>query len=154
MIRPMPTLALATTVAMAVAGCARPLIVDPAPYAADVDCARVMLAVPEVLGGLEVRPTSSQATTAWAEDYPLIMRCGVEPPGPTTTECVAITTPTADVDWLITDDDARWQAISFGRSPAVELLVPKERAQDALADVLGEVSAAVALAPSNGLECR
>ncbi|BDZ60511.1 hypothetical protein GCM10025873_03020 [Demequina sediminis] len=64
------------------AGCASPLVVDAAPYAADPDCARVMLAVPEVVGGLDMRATSSQATSAWGEDNALVMRCGVEPPDP------------------------------------------------------------------------
>ncbi|WP_062388519.1 DUF3515 family protein [Demequina iriomotensis] len=144
-----PVLATAT-----LAACASPLPVDPAPYAADPDCARVMLAVPDVVGGLEYHETTSQATASWGEDYPLVMRCGVEPPGPTTDECLAIDASGVAVDWLVIDDGDRWRTVSFGRSPAVELLVPKERAQDALGDVLAEVSPAVSRAPSNGLECR
>lgn len=150
------TLALVALAALtpALAGCASPLVVEPAPYAADPDCARVMLAVPDVVGGLEYRETTSQATAGWGDDYPLVMRCGVEPPGPTTDECLAIETGGTTVDWLITEEGEDWRAVSFGRSPAVELLVPKVRAQDAVGDVLAEVSQAVSRAPSNGLECR
>jgi len=146
--------ALGVLAAPLLAGCAAPLVVDPAPYAADVDCARVMLAMPEDLGGLPGRPTSSQATAAWGEEYPLVMRCGVEPPGPTTDECLSIDTSGATVDWLVIDESDVWRTVTFGRSPAVELVVPKERAQDALGDVLAEVSSAASLAPLNGLECR
>lgn len=152
--RSLAHLLIPAALAIAAAGCASPLIVDPAPYAADPDCARVMLAVPEVVGGLDYGETSSQATGSWGDEFPLVMRCGVEPPGPTTEPCVAVGTTGESVDWLVIDDGDRWLAVSFGRSPAVELAVPKVRAQDALGDVLAEVSPAVALAPSNGLECR
>ncbi|WP_296665669.1 DUF3515 family protein [Demequina sp.] len=153
MARPLPLIALAL-LAPALAGCGEPLIVDPAPYAADPDCARVMLAMPEVVGGLESQPTSSQATAAWGDEYPLVMRCGVEPPGPTTDECLTVETSGESVDWLILDEGDVWRTVTFGRSPAVELVVPKIRAQDAVGDVLAEVSRAAARAPSNGLQCR
>jgi len=136
------------------AGCASPLVVDAAPYAADPDCARVMLAVPEVVGGLDMRATSSQATSAWGEDNALVMRCGVEPPGPTTETCIAVETSGDTVDWLVLEEDDAWRAVTFGRSPAVEFEVPKVRAQEALGDVLAEVSAAAGRAPLNGLACR
>ena len=55
------------------AGCSQPLIVDPAPYAADPDCARVMLAMPTSVGGLDVRGTSSQATAAYGAEYPIVV---------------------------------------------------------------------------------
>lgn len=148
-------LALAASAAVAtLAGCANPLVVDPAPYAADPDCARVMLAVPEVVGGLEYRETTSQATASWGEEFPLVMRCGVEPPGPSTDTCVAVETSGATVDWLIIDEGETWRSVTFGRSPAAELVVPKARAQEAIGDVLAEVSPAAARAPLNGLECR
>ncbi|MDN4476753.1 DUF3515 family protein [Demequina sp. SYSU T00192] len=151
--RPLPLLALAV-LAAPLAGCASQYPVDAAPYAADPDCARVMLAVPDVLGGLDYRETTSQATAAWGDEYPIVMRCGVEPPGPTTDECLAVESGGTTVDWLILDEDDAWRTVSFGRSPAVELIVPKVRAQDAVGDLLAEVSRAVAKAPSNGLACR
>jgi len=135
-------------------GCANPLVVDPAPYAADPTCATVMLAMPDALGGQAVRETSSQATSAYGEEFPIIVRCGVEPPGPTTDECLAIETRLGVTDWVLVDEDGVWRATAFGRSPALELVVPQELADEAIADVLAEVSGQAALAPSNGLECR
>lgn len=146
--------ALGVLATLALAGCSQALIVDPAPYAGDPDCADVMLAIPEVLGGLEVRGTSSQATTAWGDEFPIIARCGVEPPGPTADTCTEVETPSVTMDWLIGEDGDDWLAVTFGRSPALELRVPKIRADAAVADVLAEASDAAALAPSNGLECR
>lgn len=140
-------------VCVLLAGCAQALVVEPAPYAADPDCARVMLAMPEVVGGLDVRGTTSQATAAYGAEFPLVVRCGVEPPGPTTEQCVSVEVPDGTQDWLVVDEGAQWRATSFGRSPAVEVLIPSERADEAVADLLAEVSGPAALAPSNGLAC-
>ncbi|MGC4175041.1 DUF3515 family protein [Demequina sp.] len=140
--------------AAVLAGCSQPLVVDPAPYAADPDCARVMLAMPSELGGLDVRGTTSQATAAYGDEYPIVVRCGVEPPGPTTESCVEVAAEAGTQDWLVVEDGDQWRATSFGRSPAVEVLIPTARAQDAVADLLAEVSGPAALAPSNGLECK
>jgi hypothetical protein len=113
-----------------------------------------MLAMPSTLGGYEVRGTTSQATAAYGTEYPIVVRCGVEPPGPTTEQCVAVDADSGTQDWLVVDDGDQWRATSFGRSPAVEVVVPKVLADKALTDLLAEVSGPAALAPSNGLECK
>jgi len=136
------------------AGCSQPLVVEPAPYAADPDCARVMLAMPPVVGGLDVRGTTSQATAAYGDDFPIVVRCGVEPPGPTLDACVAVDADAGSQDWLVVEEESQWRATSFGRSPAVEVLIPSARADEAVADLLAEVSGPASLAPSNGLSCK
>lgn len=146
-------LALVATSALVLTGCAHPLVVDPAPYAADPDCAPVMLAVPQTVGGLATRGTTSQATQAWGDEYEIVARCGVEPPGPTTEQCVTVDTPAATVDWLVTETADAWVAVTFGRSPALELTVPQVRADEAVGDVLAELSPAAGRAPTNSLEC-
>ena len=147
-------LAAATAlVALTLSGCTHPLVVEPAPYAPDPDCADVMLAVPDTVGGLETRGTTSQATQAWGDDYEIVARCGVEPPGPTTDQCITVQTPSATVDWLMREEQEAWVAVTFGRSPALELTVPKIRADEAVGDVLAEISPSAGQAPGNGLEC-
>ena len=94
-------LVLACAGALVLAGCSQPWVVDPAPYAADPDCARVMLAMPSVVGGLDVRATTSQATTAYGAEDPIVVRCGVEPPGPTLDSCVSVDAQTGKQDWLV-----------------------------------------------------
>lgn len=133
--------------------CAHAEVVEPAEYAGDPACADVMLAVPTLVGGLEMRNTTSQATQAWGEEFPIIARCGVEPPGPTTDQCVAVETGGTNVDWLMREEEESWVATTFGRSPALELTVPKIRADEAVGDVLAELSPAAARAPENGLIC-
>lgn len=146
---------LAALAVPTLAGCAHSVVVDPAPYAADPDCARVMLAMPDELGGLERRQTTSQATFAFGGDEAVVIaRCGVEPPGPTTDECLAVEASSGTQDWVLTETEDAWIAVAFGRSPALELTVPKIRADEAVGDLLAEVSGPAALAPSNGLACR
>lgn len=152
--RVLGVMAISGASAALLAGCAQPLVVAPAPYAADPDCARVMLAMPNSVGGLDVRGTTSQATAAYGDEYPIVVRCGVEPPGPTTDACVAVEASGGSQDWLVVEDGDHWRATSFGRSPAVEVLIPLERAQDAVSDLLAELSAPAALAPANGLSCQ
>ena len=147
------TAASALIAAPVLAGCAHAEVVEPAEYAGDPECAAVMLAIPEVVGGLDMRATTSQATQAWGEEFPIIARCGVEPPGPTTEQCVAVQTSGTEVDWLMLEEDDAWVATTFGRSPALELTVPKIRADEAVGDVLAELSPAAARAPENGLVC-
>ena len=139
---------------VALAACAPVIPVEAAPYAADPDCARVMLAAPESLGGLALLATTSQATAAYGEEYPIIVRCGVEPSGPTADPCLVVTSGTTSLGWLVTETDDAWQAVSFGHSPAVEVTAPKVRVDQAFGDILSEVAPSAALAPSNGLECR
>lgn len=154
MLRRLLATASAVVGAALLAGCAHAEVIDAAPYAADPDCARVMLAIPQTVGGLDMRATTSQATQAWGEEYPIEARCGVEPPGPTTEQCIAVETPAATVDWLLREEGDDWVAVTFGRSPALELTVPQSRADEAVGEVLAELSAAAALAPENGLECQ
>lgn len=140
------------------AGCARPAELVPAPSAADPECARIVMATPDELGGLERRPTTAQAATAWG-DPAVTVRCGVEPPGPTTDRCLNVEAGDGtSVDWIALggDDDALagqdrggWAFVTYGREPAVEVVVPAEQAAGGqptafLVDLAGAVSIAPA----------
>ena len=101
-----------------------------------------------------MRGTTSQATAAYGTEFPIVARCGVEPPAPTTEQCVSVEVQGGVQDWLVVDEGEQWRATAFGRSPALELVIPSKRADAAVADLLAEVSGPAALAPANGLECR
>lgn len=129
------------------AGCATTVTVPVAPHAQDPDCARVVLALPETLGGQPRLRTSSQATRAWGEpEAPVVLRCGVEPPPPTTESCT-----TADdlqgtaVDWVAVEDERGWTFTTYGRDPAVEVLVPAAVAEARSTSFLLELGPAVSL---------
>lgn len=146
--------ALTGAVLFGASACAAPVVVDPAPYAGDPQCASVMLGIPHEVGGLSLRATTSQATAAYGTSAMITVRCGVEPPGPSTERCVSIDTASASQDWLVTEDETSWIAVSFGRSPATEVVVPKIRADKAVGEVLAQLSPAAAQADPNGLMCR
>lgn len=119
------------TAGLVLSGCTRAVDVPAAPFAADPLCASVVLALPEDLAGLPRLRTGSQATVAWGDPTdPVVLRCGVPPPGPTSDPCVTAEDGTASVDWLEVageedpDGGRPWRFTTYGRSPAVEVLVP------------------------------
>ncbi len=95
---------------------------ESAPEAHDPLCAEVMLALPEEVGEFEQRRTTSQGTSVWGEPSAVVLRCGVEPIGPTEHPCVS----PAGVDWVWIEHDDHTQLISFGREPSVELLLDQD----------------------------
>lgn len=114
--------------------------VDAAPDAVNPACADVMIALPQQVAGNELRETNSQATAAWGDPSQVVLRCGVELPGPTTDACASVN----DVDWIIqesTETDI-WTATTYGRNPAVEVLFdPNQVASSTvLVDLGGPVS--------------
>ncbi|MBD5787828.1 DUF3515 family protein [Cellulosimicrobium terreum] len=118
--------ALAALVVLGTAACAPRIAVPVADDAANPLCADVVLAVPENLGeGLDQVGTTSQATTAWGEAGAAVtLRCGVEVPGPTTTPCQSVESTAGTVDWLVVEDDGTWTFTTYGRDPAVQVVVP------------------------------
>lgn len=128
-------------------GCASAVPVDAATHATDPDCAALILATPDSLGdGLDRRRTTAQATTAWG-DPAIVLRCGVEPPGPTTDSCQTVTgTDGVSVDWLVVQDDATddWTFTTYGRVPATEVHVPAAVASERSTTFLDGLGAAIA----------
>lgn len=130
---------------LAVSGCASPVAdVEPAPEATDPVCAETMVALPDVVAGLERRETDSQATAAWGEPSAVILRCGVPVPGPTTEHCVTAN----GVDWVTRDDGEFWTLTSYGRSPAVEVLFDDTQAGSS--SVMVDLASAVSRIPATG----
>ena len=144
---------------MLLAGCAPTVSVEEAPYGHEPACARVVLALPDELGGLPRLATSSQASTAWGTaTAPVVLRCGVEPPGPTTDRCVTVETPGGpSIDWLAVpaeDDDGGsgpaagvtdWTFTTYGREPAIEVVVPAEVVSGRSTSFLDQLGPAVDL---------
>lgn len=116
---------LLSAAAVAASGCAdgRIASVPAAPHAADPGCAPAMIAMPDEIGDLALRPTDSQATAAWGDPAAAVLRCGVEPPAPTTDQCVSA----EGVDWVVREEGDNWRITTYGRSPAVEVLFAQDR---------------------------
>lgn len=137
------------------AGCASDVVISPAPYASASVCAEVLRSSPQVLAGAERRVTTAQASLAWG-DPSITLRCGVEPLGPTTDRCITVTDSSGlAVDWVVHENDdvsdtpaqgsghGVFAFTTYGRVPAVEVVVPVQYAgTDATAVLLELASAA------------
>lgn len=76
---------------------------------------------PSTVGSQEPRVTAVQTrgVAAWGEP-PIVARCGKQPPAPTTDQCLDIN----GVDWVVTELDDGAMFTTYGRDPAIEVLVP------------------------------
>lgn len=146
---------VATAAALAVLGaCGSPVNVPPGPYASDPACGEVLQLLPGVLADGEERSISSQSTAGWG-DPAITLRCGVEVPGPSTERCITVESGDSSVDWLALEGDdelvpehgrrenGAWTFITYGRVPAVEVVVPTERAGDQPTAVLVDLATAI-----------
>ncbi len=129
---------------LSLAGCASTVIVEAAPDAQNPKCAEIMLRLPDEVSGEKERQTSSQGTEAWGDPSIAVLRCGVTPPGPTTDPCVSV----GNVDWISrpSEEGDTWRFTSYGRTPAVEVLV--NRKSESGANVLAAVSPALEPMPA------
>ena len=133
-------------VGLCLAACSPVVDVTAAQDAANPACAPMMVALPDAIGDAGLRKTNSQATAAWGDPSQVILRCGVNVPGPTTDRCVSVN----GVDWVIKEADTAWTLTTFGREPATEILLTKDQEAVSSATVLADLSAAVAKIPAAG----
>ena len=96
----------------------------------------MMLALPDAIGDAKLRKTNAQATAAWGDPSLVILRCGVNVPGPTTDRCVSVN----GVDWVIKEGNPVWTLTTFGREPATEILMDPDKISSAT--VLADLSPA------------
>lgn len=127
-----------------------------APNAADPKCAEVMLAVPDELGpDLPKVQTNAQATAAWGEPGAAVtMRCGVDQVGPAA-DCQAVDSGDGTaVDWIVTTDGAdTWSFVTYGREPAVEVIVPPAVTENHSTSFVTDLADAVTQVPATK-ECQ
>ncbi|WP_395242862.1 DUF3515 family protein [Agromyces sp. MMS24-K17] len=136
---------LAAVAAATLTGCSQPVPFDAAPDASDPACADVVVRLPDEVAGLAERETSAQGTGAWGTPAAVLLACGVTPPGPTTERCVSVD----GVDWIIDETDApRYRFTTFGRTPAVQVVVDNEVVSGTTA--ITDLSGAVAAIPADG----
>lgn len=114
-----------------------------APHATSVDCAEISVRLPDAIDDLERRETDAQATAAWGNPTSVLLRCGVEVPGPSTLPCFTV----KGVDWLRDDSDApTFVFTTYGRDPAVEVVIDSENSSGtsalvAVANAVGSIPA-------------
>jgi hypothetical protein len=137
-LRPLRLPAIAAIAGLVLSACSPVVDVTPAKDAANAACAPMMLALPDSLGDAKLRKTNSQATAAWGDPSLVVLRCGVNVPGPTTDRCVSVN----GVDWVIKEGNPVWTLTTFGREPATEILMDPNKISSAT--VLAELAAPAA----------
>lgn len=142
----LPPLALAAFISATLVGCSPPVDVRPAKDSANAACAPMMVGLPESLGQSKLRRTNSQGTAAWGDPSLVILRCGVNVPGPTTDRCVNVN----GIDWVIKEGDPVWTLTTYGREPATEILMDPDKISSAT--VLADLAVAAAEIPA-GRNC-
>lgn len=138
---------LITSVAvLLLSGCTQSVVLEAAEDSNHPGCAEVMVRLPSEIGELGQRYTTAQATSAWGDPAAILLRCGIEPVMVSELPCVTA----GDVDWLVDDSAApNFRFISFGRNPAVEVIVDSESASGISA--LEAIGSAVATNPAEKL---
>lgn len=121
---------------------------QPADNANDPLCAEVTVRLPDTVSGQSRRWTDAQATGAWGSPTSVLLKCGLEAPGPTTIPCETVD----GVDWLVDDSQApNFRFTTFGRSPAVEVYLDYDIV--GAPSVLDDLSNAVGSLPKTGSVC-
>ncbi|TWP35754.1 DUF3515 family protein [Leekyejoonella antrihumi] len=119
--------------------------VTTAKYAGLPACARAAAHWPSTVSNQTSRKTSVKSPTvkAWG-DPPIIARCGVTAPGPNP-NCITVN----GVDWVVNPLSDGNEMVTFGRSPAIEVLAPKKYS----AELLPAFTAAAKAIPQGPHHC-
>lgn len=127
----------------------RPVPVSAPPAATDPACARLAERLPATVRRHGRVPTTSPspAVAAWGRPA-VVWRCGVSPPGPTSRDCLSVD----GVDWVEVPLDDGTAFTTYGRDPAVQVLVPHDGSPDPL--ILPTFSAVVSTQPQGLRRCR
>ncbi len=124
-----PLLVLSLTGALLSAGCASAVKVTPFEGADSGVCREVAAAWPATVAGQEPRDVAVESDTvaAWG-DPAIIARCGAPLLGPTTQDCL----DAEGIDWIVEPLDDGVRFTTYGRDPAIEVLVPQAYAPEPL----------------------
>lgn len=136
--RVLPLLSITILLTAGLSGCSAPVSLEPADDANNPACADVVVRLPDAIDDQIRRGTNAQSTAAWGDPASVILRCGIEPVEVSTLPCVTA----SDVDWLVDESQKpNYRFISFGRSPALEVIVDSQKVAGVSA--LDTLSAAV-----------
>ncbi|WP_462417843.1 DUF3515 family protein [Kytococcus sp. Marseille-QA3725] len=134
----------------ALAGCSRGEVdVTPAPLADEAACREAAGKFPESVAGAVEQPVPEDAAdsaAAWGNPA-IVARCGAADPGPTTDRCLTV----RGVDWVVQDLDDGIALVTYGRTPALEVLVPSRYPQSA--DLVASFADAAKSLEDNGRSC-
>lgn len=121
-------------------GCSPTVALEPAADATNPGCAEIIVRLPTSVADQPIRETNAQGTGAWGTPTSVLLRCGVTPPGPTTDTCFTV----KGIDWLRDESKApRYVFTTFGRTPAVQVVVDSDLTKGQGTIILDELANAV-----------
>ncbi len=129
-------------------GCSSLDVANPA-EAESAACRSASAHWPTTVGGQTLRATSSASTAvrAWG-DPAIIARCGLPPIGPTPDTCLDV----SGIDWVAHQLPDGVRFTTYGRAPAIEVLVPNAyKPEPLLLPAFGTAAAAI---PQGERRCR
>lgn len=148
--RPLRAATATVLAGAALAGCSRgEVAVSPAPMAAEPACAQAAGRYPQAVAGAVRQPVAEEArdsAAAWGNPA-IVARCGVEPPAPSTDRCLTI----EGVDWVVEELDDGIALVTYGRTPALEVLVPRRYPQSS--DLVVDFADAAGALETTGRSC-
>ncbi len=135
-------------IVVALAGCSSAVKVQPFEGSDTPVCREVADSWPVTVGGQPSRETAVQTrgVAAWG-DPAIIARCGAPVPGPTTDQCLDV----EGVDWVADQLEDGVAFTTYGRDPAIEVLVPDAYEPEPL--VLPAFGAAAQVVPQGDGRC-
>jgi hypothetical protein len=138
---------VAATLVAGLTGCTGAVSVQPAPSANAAACAAVQVRLPDVVDQkLDIRATNAQSTAAWGTPTAVLYHCGVAVPTVSDLPCFT----QSGVDWIRDARKSTTVYTTFGRSPAVQVVIDDSRAT---ANVLQELGDALDQLPKDGHRC-
>lgn len=140
--------AAAVLAVLVLAGCSPTVSMSPAaPNANDPDCAAAIVRIPEQLGDYALRSTDAQGTAAWGDPTVALLYCGVPVPQVSELPCIEI----EGIFWLREEVDAGLAFTTYGRDPAVRVVVDTEVLSPGIA--LDGLGFPMSFLGENGREC-
>jgi hypothetical protein len=141
------TVLAAAALGLGLTGCTNAVAMQPAPSANAAACATAQVRLPDAVAStLALRDTTAQATAAWGSPSAVLYHCGVPAPTVSDLPCFA----KGAVDWIRDDRGGQIVYTTFGRSPAVQVVIDRTKATDS---VLQDIGAAVETLPRDGHRC-
>lgn len=143
----MTAVALGATAVFMLSGCSSAVEIVPTSLANGDVCREVTSAWPADVGDHARREVSDASAGAAYGDPAIIARCGVPALGPTTDDCIEVD----GMGWVAQKLSDGTRFTTFGRDPAIEVLIPSDYAPEPL--LLPAFSAAAEKLPKNSLAC-
>ena len=139
--------AVVVAVAAGLTGCTNAVAMSPAPSANAAACADVQVRLPAAVDTkFDLRNTNAQSTAAWGDPEVAVYHCGVAVPTVSDLPCFSL----GGVDWIRDDRGKQVVYTTFGRSPAVQVVIDSTKTTG---QVVQDLSAVVALLPKDGHTC-